>query len=61
MSPVLFKELTDFLESFLYEISWSHWAMNLLREVYTKWARADFSQEEGRHHTNEKHEMWFKV
>lgn len=22
---------------------------------------ADFSQEEGRHHTNEKHEKWFKV
>lgn len=42
-------------------VSWSYWGMNLQRAVDMEWARADFSQEEGRHHTNEKHEKWFKV
>lgn len=42
-------------------VSRSHWGMNLQRAVDMEWAGADFSQEEGRHHTNEKHEKWFKV
>lgn len=42
-------------------VSRSRWGMGLLRQLDMEWARADLSQEEGRHHTNEKHEKWFKV
>lgn len=42
-------------------VSCSHWGMNLPRAADMERDRDDFRQKEGHHHTNEKHEKWFKV